>query len=421
MTQNSDLFRNPTPIVAIGVGNRMLKYLTYVEQHPERVQLVAIVEPDDIRRQQVADKFKLPKEACFKSYEDFFKTDSTAEAAFICTPEKDHFKPCISALKKNMHVLLEKPAAQNIDQLKEIRDLSARTGKEVIICHILRYHPCFLKIKELIKSGKYGRIVSITHTENVGIDRMCHSYVRGSMNRESDNNPMLLAKCCHDIDFLLWLSEAKCKSISSFGSRLWFRSENAPEGSASRCLNCKVEDKCPYSAIDLYWRRREWISNFIIPENQTIDEVLRHELKQGDFGRCVYHCDNDVVDNQVVTMNMDDGSIVTLHMDIFTQRDCRYTEIKLTEGEIISDGKSIHATHFATREHSTFEFPSLDRNPFHGGADLRLVEQFLNSIRGEGKIKASTTIDEAIRVHIVCQEADKSRKSGETVKISKFA
>lgn len=409
--------KKPTPIVAIGVGNRMRKYLTYVEQHPDRVTLVAVVEPDDIRRKAVASKFGIPEERCFKNYDDFFASDIKVDAAFICTPENDHFNPCMKALDRGCNVLLEKPAAQNIDELYAIRDKAEEVGKEVCVCHMLRYHPCFIKIKELIDSGKYGRIVSITHVENVGIDRMCHSYVRGIMNSEKNNNPMLLAKCCHDIDFLLWLTPAKCVSVSSFGSLLWFRSENAPEGSAKRCRDCQIEGKCPYSAIDLYWRRREWISNFDIPDGKTLDDVLRKEIREGDFGRCVYHCDNDVVDNQVVNMLMDDGSVITLHMDIFTQQDGRTTNIKMTEGEIFSDGTHIRATHFASHETITFEYSSIDSNPFHGGADLRIVEQFLNSIRDEGKEKSSTTIDEAIKVSVICHEADESRRSGETRKL----
>ncbi len=408
----------PTSIVAIGVGNRMRKYLTYVEQHPERARLVAVVEPDEIRRKAVAEKFEVPEDHCFNTYDDFFASDIDVEAAFICTPENDHYRPCMQALDRGCHVLLEKPAAQTPEHLDAISKKAREVGKEVCICHVLRYHPCFIKVKELIASGKYGRIISITHTEDVGLDRMCHSYVRGTMNSEKGNNPMLLAKCCHDIDFLLWLSEAKCVSVSSYGSLLWFRSENAPEGSASRCVHCDIEEKCPYSAVDLYWWRREWISNFDIPEGKTLDDVLRKELKEGNFGRCVYHCDNDVVDNQVVTMRMDDGSLITLHMDIFTQRDGRTTDIKMTGGEIFSDGKHIRATHFASRECSTFEYSSLNSNPFHGGADLRLVEQFLNAVRGEGKVKASTTIDEAIRVHQICLEADESRRSGEMRKLN---
>ncbi len=405
----------PTSIVAIGVGNRMRTYMHYVASHPEVARLVAVVEPDPIRRNAMADQFGIPEQYRYKDYRDFFKNPVKADAAFICTPERDHFEPCMEALRLGLHVLLEKPVAQTYEQCKLIYKAAQKAGKMVCVCHVLRYHPAFIKVKELVSSGKYGRIMTITHTEDVGIDRTTHSYVRGVMNTEAGNNPMLLAKCCHDIDFLVWLTDANCRRLSSFGSRAWFRSENAPEGSATRCINCAIEKECPYSAVDLYWRRRQWINNFDIPAGMTLDQVLRKELEEGDYGRCVYHCNNDVVDNQVLTMQMDDGSLITLCMDVFTRRDGRSTDIKMTRGEIVSDGVKIFVTDFVTHKREVYDFTEVCKQPFHAGADLKLVESFLASIRGESAEAPTTTIAESLRSHRLCFEAERSRLSGQTV------
>ncbi len=415
MTENSDSSRMPTSIVAIGVGNRMRTYMHYLLEHPERARLVAVVEPDAIRRNTIADQFNIPSQYRFETCEDFFRNPVKADAAFICTPEKDHFSPCIEALRNGYHVLLEKPVAQTYEQCAAIEKMARETDRIVCVCYVLRYHPCFLKIKELIDSGKYGRIITITHTENVGIDRATHSYVRGSMNSEKGNNPMLIAKCCHDIDFLSWISGSSCRRLSSFGSRLWFRSGNQPENSAERCINCDVEKKCPYSAVDLYWRRRQWIRNFDVADNETIDDVIMQQLRNGEYGRCVYHCDNDVVDNQVLTMQMDDGSLITLCMDVFTRRDGRNTDIKLTGGEIESDGKVIKVTDFTTGKVETFDYTEQSRQPFHAGADLRLVEDFLDSIENPGRKLSGASISDSLRSHRLCFEAERSRRSGTTV------
>ena len=419
MADFPDNSRVPTSIVAIGVGNRMRTYMHYLEQHPERARLVAVVEPDPIRRNAMADQFGIPVERRFTTYTEFFNSPVKADAVFICTPEREHYRPCIAALRHGYHVLLEKPVAQSYRQCREIYEESVRAGKVVCVCHVLRYHPCFLKIKQLVDSGRFGDIISITHTEDVGIDRATHSYVRGSMNSESGNNPMLLAKCCHDIDFLSWLSGAECSRLSSFGSLRWFKSQNAPEGSARRCIDCSIEKTCPFSAVDLYWRRRQWIKNFDIPEGSTIEDVIMKQLREGEFGRCVYHCDNDVVDNQVLTMQMTDGSLITVCMDIFTQRDGRRTDIKMTHGEIISDGKKILVTDFRDRRCDVFDFTAEASQPFHAGADLRLVETFLNTIRGEGDQRASTTIEESLKSHLLCFEAERSRLTGQTIKLNK--
>ena len=169
------------------------------------------------------------------------------------------------------------------------------------ICHVLRYHPYFAKIREIVDSGELGQIISVNHVAAVGIDRTTHSYVRGPWRREETSNPMLLAKCCHDVDFLLWITRSPCRKLSSFGSLRWFRAANAPQTSAERCIDCPVEHDCPYSAVDLYCTRRDWISNFDVPQGRTLDEVLLEELRHGPYGRCIYRCDNDVVDHQLLT------------------------------------------------------------------------------------------------------------------------
>ncbi len=419
MTEITDISRKPTSIVAIGVGNRMRTYMHFVEQNPDRAHIVAIVEPDPIRRNAMADKFGIPAEKCFTTYAEFFKAPVKADAVFICTPEREHYGCCIAALRHGYHVLLEKPVAQSYRQCREIYEAARKAGKIVFVCHVLRYHPCFIKIKELVASGRYGKIVSITHTEDVGIDRATHSYVRGYMNNEVGNNPMILAKCCHDIDFLAWLTDADCKYISSFGSLRWFKSENAPEGSSSRCIDCSIEKKCPFSAVDLYWRRRQWISNFDIPDGSDIETVIKDQLENGEYGRCVYHCDNDVVDNQVVTMQMSDNSLITVCMDIFTRRDGRRTDIKMTNGEIVSDGLKITATDFTTRDVDIFDFSDLEGKPFHAGADLRLVDNFLKAVNGEQAEDNLTTIEESMKSHLLCFEAEHSRHTGQTINLSK--
>lgn len=419
MTENTDISRKPTSIVAIGVGNRMRTYMHFVEQHPDRARLVAVVEPDSIRRNAMADKFGIPAERRFTTHAEFFKAPIEADAVFICTPEREHYGPCIAALRHGYHVLLEKPVAQSYRQCREISEAARKAGKTVFVCHVLRYHPYFIKIKELVESGKYGKIISITHTEDVGIDRATHSYVRSYMNSEAGNNPMLLAKCCHDIDFLSWLTDADCKYISSFGSLRWFRSENAPEGSAERCINCSIEKECPFSAVNLYWRRREWINNFNVPEGKTIEDVIKEQLETGEYGRCVYHCDNDVVDNQVVTMQMSDNSLITVCMDIFTRCDGRRTDIKLTHGEIVCDGTKITVTDFTTREVEVFDYTELAGQPYHAGADLRLVDNFLKYINGEPTDGSLTTIDESMKSHLLCFEAEHSRHTGHTINMTK--
>lgn len=404
----------PVKIVAIGAGNRTNKYLEYARLYPERLKLVGVVEPDEIRRTHVAVEFDLTSSQCFSDYKDFFLSPVKADAVLIGTPENVHFDPCIKAIDAGYNVLLEKPIAQRLDECYAIAEHAKLAGVLVGVCHVLRYHPYFMKIKEIVDSGELGSIISINHIASVGLDRTTHGYVRGLWRREKTSNPMFLAKCCHDIDFLLWLTQKGCRRLVSFGSLRWFRPENAPEGSSERCINCSVESTCPFSAVDLYYNRREWVSNFDIADGNTLDEVVNEELYRGIYGRCVYHCDNDVVDHQVLSMEMEDAVTINLSMDIFTRDDCRETHIKMTNGEIDGNETKLRVRKFRESKERVFDFSNITKKPFHSGADLNLVDDFIKALRFKN-YKFRSPIDNSIESHRICYEAERSRHNGKIV------
>ena len=204
--------QRPVSIVAIGAGNRTNKYLEYVRRNPDKARLIGVVELNDLRRQKIADEFDLDASCCYTDYRDFFRSPLKADAVMICTPENMHFEPAMLAIEAGYHVLLEKPIAQTLEECLAIGEAARRKNVIVSVCHVLRYHPYFIKLKELACSGELGNIISINHCTSVGVDRATHSFVRGLWSREADTNPMLISKCCHDIDFLLWLTKTRCRN-----------------------------------------------------------------------------------------------------------------------------------------------------------------------------------------------------------------
>ena len=413
-TMNVNTAAAPVTIVAIGAGNRANKYLEYAVRHPERLKLVGVVEINEIRRRTTAEKFGLAPEQCFADYGSFFENPLPADAVLIATPENEHFQPCMQAIEAGYNVLLEKPIAQTLAECCRIEEAARRKGVIVGVCHVLRYHPYFLRIKEIVDSGELGEIISISHLVAVGLDRTTHGFVRGMWRREEITNPMLISKCCHDIDFLLWLTEARCRKLSSFGSLRWFRAENAPAQSTARCIDCPVEKQCPYSAVDLYYNRRDWISNFDIPAGATLDEVILRELRSGDYGRCVFRCDNDVVDHQIVSMEMDNAVTISFSMDAFTLGDQRETHIRLTHGEIDGDERTLRVRKFRGGEERVYDFSDMLDKPFHAGSDLRLIEDFVDTLsRREHRFR--TAIANSVESHRICFEAERSRLAGQTV------
>ena len=406
----------PVTIVAIGAGNRTNKYLEYAIRNPDRMKLVGVAELNDIRRHAVASKFGLKPEECFADYERFFENPVPADAILIGTPENMHFEPCMKAIEAGYNVLLEKPIAQSLPECCRIAEAARRKGVIVGVCHVLRYHPYFIKIKEIVDSGQLGEIISISHLAAVGLDRTTHGFVRGMWRREEITNPMLISKCCHDIDFLLWLTGAHCRSLSSFGSLRWFRAENAPAGAGRRCLDCAIESACPFSARDLYYVRRDWVANFDVLEGKTLDETILEELRTGIYGRCVYHCDNDVVDHQLLAMEMEGEVTVSLSMEMFTNDDFRKTHIRLTGGEIDGDERMLCVRRFRGGDERTYDFSDIVGQPFHAGADLHLIGDFIRALRDPG-YPFLTTIEDSIESHRICYDAERSRRTGTTIRV----
>lgn len=414
MSMEVNVCREPVSIVAIGAGNRTNKYLEYVKRNPDKVKLVGVVELNDIRRRSIATRFGLSDEQCFTDYHDFFRHPDLADAVMICTPENMHFEPAMLAIEAGYHILLEKPIAQTLEECVAIGEAAKKRGVLVAVCHVLRHHPYFMKIKELVDSGELGSIISINHRSAVGVDRSTHGFVRGMWRKEAKTNPMLISKCCHDIDFLLWLTKTRCRKLTSFGSLRWFKRSNAPEGSADRCVDCKIEPRCPFSAIDLYRVRRDWIANFDVPEGKTIDDVIEEQLHQGLYGRCVYCCDNDVVDHQIVSMEMESEVTINFSMDVFTLKDNRETHICLTEGEIDGDETTLRVKRFRGAVEEVYDFSDIVGTPFHAGADLNLIADFVDALL-EGRGGLATSIERSVESHRICYEAERSRREGQTV------
>lgn len=395
-------------IAAIGLGNRTCKYLKYVKDNPEHFRLDAIVEPDLIRRENVRVEFGLSREHCFESVEQFWNAGLSIDAVFIGTPDKTHFEISMGCLKRNWHLLLEKPAASSSLEYEALIEESARRGLVICVCYVLRYHPYYSRLKKVLEDAALGRLISVSHTINIGYDRMVHSFVRGLWSRSEESSPIIVSKASHDIDLLYWLIGSRLKVTSSEGGLEMYRSENAPEGSADRCVGCRQEKECPFSAIDLYLRRDDWNNNFNLLEGESKEDAVMRELREGRYGRCVYRCDNDVVDSQIVEMVAENGCKVTLVVDGRIDDDSRVTCFEYDGAEVYADGKVIRITRGGEEE--VIDLTSFYGLPLHSGADMEIVKDFYQAIV-EGTALKGTDIITSKHSHDLCMDAELLRLS----------
>lgn len=404
----------PITAVVLGAGSRGVNYANYALLKPEELKIVAVEEPREDSRAQFARRFDLPEENTFSSWKELLEKPRMADVAFVCTLDHDHIGPALAALEKGYHILLEKPMSNREQECIDIEAAAAKAGKQLTVCHVLRYTPFYQTLKGLIDAGKIGQVMVATQIENVAYWHQAHSFVRGNWRNSVETSPMILQKCCHDVDILLWLAGKDCKKVSSFGSLRHFTAENAPEGAPERCLDgCPHADRCLYYAPKLYLTgNTEWPVDVLTTD--LTPEGIEKALRDGPYGRCVYRCDNDVVDRQVVNMELEDGTVCNLIMSAFTANCCRQLKLLGTLGQIQADmGTNEIWYHPFGGEPERIEVPKADSG--HGGGDYGLMHDFLKVVAEGGESRTSARA--SLQSHLVCFAAERSRLEGRIVQL----
>lgn len=414
-------------VALAGLGSRGKDtYAPAAKLFPDKMEIAAIADIDPAKVEEVAKEYNIPKEACFSSAEEMIAQKKLADVMFITTQDQQHVRQAIPALRKGYHLLLEKPISPVLEECRELVKVAKECERRVVICHVLRYTPIYSKLKEVIDSGVVGEIVSVMSIENVGWWHQAHSFVRGNWRNSNTTSPMILQKCCHDFDLLLWLTGKTCKSISSVGNTYFFNKEHAPEGAAKRCLDgCKARGECPFDAEKIYMDHkkigvrngnREWPLDVLALH--PAEESIMEAIKTGPYGRCVFYCDNNVVDHQIVNMNMTDGSTITHTMCAFTATGSRYAKFMGTKGEIIADmtENTLKITVFG-KETEIIDISKLASDfSGHGGGDNRMVEEFLDMIiEGTEPNNRTTSVECSVESHYCALAAEESRLKGGAV------
>ncbi|MBL7014264.1 MAG: Gfo/Idh/MocA family oxidoreductase [Candidatus Marinimicrobia bacterium] len=395
--------------IIVGAGNRGTTYASYSLSFPNELKIVGVADPNSEKRDKFIQLYHLNDSQCYDSWESIFDQPKIADIAIITTQDQMHIEPTLAAMKKGYHILLEKPLATTENDCITFNEKAQGYENIIGLCHVLRFTSHYLKMKELIDSGIIGDVVNIEHLEPVNYWHMAHSYVRGNWRRLDESSPMIIAKSIHDIDLVSWFANAPYKSIYSIGSLRHFKKENAPEGSTDRCISdCAVENECPYSALKLYMNMELTGWPVSIITNDLSQEGREKALRDGPYGRCVYHCDNDVVDHQVVSIEFENDIKASFTMSAFTDGE-RRTRIMGTMGEIIGDFNTITLSNFRHQSKEIVWEKSEEDEMGHGGGDFGLMKQFLLAVRAHDPTLFSSSLEAAVESHLMSFSAEKSR------------
>lgn len=405
----------PVTAITLGAGNRGNVYGNYAVEYPAELDIVGVAEPVQIRRERYVAKHAIDATHTFHTWEEVFKVPKFADAVIISTPDDLHYGPCMAALRMGYDVLLEKPISPSEKECRNILELSKKTGRIVAVCHVLRYAPYFIKLREIIQSGVLGKVVSMQHFEPIEHVHMSHSYVRGNWHNSDQTTPIILAKSCHDLDIMKWLLDKSCTHIQAFGSLSWFRSENAPEGSTARCTDgCAAEASCPYSALKIYYRGRQRNHVFDLPEDKSKQEAAVLEyLKTTNYGRCVYRMDNNQPDHYTCNILFEDDITAAFSMEAFTSYHGRRTRIMGSLGDIVGDMQQFELTDFLSGEKTVWK----QNADGHGGGDWRLVSNWIQAVSRQDSSLLTSTIAASIESHVMGFAAELSRKRKKVVDI----
>ena len=404
----------PITAILIGAGNRGSVYASYALSHPEEWKLVGVAEPLPFRNAAYAEKYDIPKQNRFVTWEHVFDRPKFADVVIITTQDALHYGPAMAALEMGYDVLLEKPIAPSWKECYNILKLAKKKQSIVGIGHVLRYAPYFQKMKQVIASGEIGEVVHVNHLEPVGYVHFSHSYVRGPWRNEEESNPVLLAKSCHDLDILRWIIDQPCNRVSSFGSRKMFCAEGAPEGAGKRCTECAIEKQCHFSAVRIYLREKRWSTSHFYLET-TNDNTILNALKTGQYGKCVYHTDNDVLESQTINMMFDDTVNVNFSLSAPTSYDGRRTRIMGTKGNIVGDMQQMEISGLSGKPTIWTQGNALGG---HGGGDLGLVRDFIQAVSRKDSSLLASRLDESIESHYIGFKTEESRHDdGKPVKV----
>lgn len=408
----------PVELVLLGAGNRGFHaYGGYAAAHPGEARFLAVAEPDAERRERFSEAHGIPLDRQFRSWDELVAQPQLARAAVNTTQDRTHRASTLALLAAGYDVLLEKPMATTPADCVELVRAAEQRGRILQICHVLRYAPFFRTIYDLVTGGRLGDIVSLEWNENLVYWHFAHSYVRGNWANSRRSGPMILTKCCHDLDLLVWML-GRPQKLASFGSLTHFHQERVGPEIPERCTDgCPIEAECPYFAPRVYIERDpgRWARDPVSLDHRP--EALRRALETGPYGRCVYRSENDVVDHQVVLLYFAGGLTASLTMQGSSPVEGRTVRIDGMRGTLFGNEarKELelhdHRTGSVERMH-----PALSESG-HDGAGV--MHDFVQALQTGGR-RILTSAAESLESHLLAFASEEARVSQRVVEFSAY-
>lgn len=341
-------------VAFIGTGGRSECYARAYRDCDD-VEIVALVDPLEKHRQVFCSNTDITCPTQYDRWEDLYDNHTDLDGLVVCSPNHLHAEHAVPFLERGLSIALEKPLATTPDDCRAILRAQRTGGGKTLLGFVLRSSPFYSTVYSLIGEGAIGRVVSIQADELPGIG------VSSIMNRSpwrrytQSSGGSMLEKSCHDMDLLSWLTGSRPTWLNSCGGTHIF----GPNPSvADRCDACGVTDTCAYSKT-------------------PTPEQLQESGGTGKAGYyreddvCIYNADKDVIDNQSVQIEFENGCLVNfmLTFNCMGQQASRNIHAVGTRGRVwgnLHDAKVYH------HDNATDRTRSIDCSgdgSGHGGGD----------------------------------------------------
>lgn len=411
--------------VLVGGGNRgRFTYGGYARQHPDRLRIVALAEPVADRRAVIAAEHGLEPDRVTADWRALLARPALAPVAIVATGDTEHVAPALEALARGYHVLLEKPIAPDPADCLRVVEAAERAGRMLQIGHVLRYTSFYERVQAIVASGRLGEIVTLDMKEHVAHWHLTHSYVRGKFRNRRIAAPIVLAKTCHDLDLMAWMVGRPARRVASFGSLSHFRFDHAPPGAPERCTQgCPAQERCPHDAVRFYLGPDDALARIWPWTDLGLDpsrEARRGALESGPYGVCVYRCDNDVPDHQVLALEFEGGITATFTVQGLATHERRTIRISGTLGELrgVFQEGVIDVTRHGSLETERHRVEASMAG--HLGGDVGLLGHFTDVVmRGAAdEVRASGRV--SLESHLIGFAAEQARLEGRVVEMDAF-
>ena len=396
-------------IGVIGAGARAETFAKTLHLGTPQARLFGICDHDGDRMEKFCQYCGLDGARRFTDPREFLASGEM-DAVIVTVPDFAHRDVTLAALAAGKHVYLEKPLAPNLAQCRQIVAAAAHSDRTLYVGFNLRASPVYQKLCELARSGKLGRIIHVSAFEQMSTAHGA-SFMRRWHRREARCGGFLNHKCCHDLDIMQWIvgHEHRIARVASFGGLNIFRPDDGPKGHGTHCHNCPpgIYRQCRYT----------YVGGFMFPVHAAmpIDKLNESDVYGNDL--CVYTADKDVVDNQTLIFEWDNGVRGDFTLQPFQHRGGRETRVwgELGMAEHLEDDRGQYVRHTDSTTGDMVEYRFAPRKGGHSGTDPYMLGRFIDALEGQGV--GDSGVAEGFAATLLSLKADESRKTGKVVEI----